>query len=137
MFKFVGILVFFLVEIDEVMSNAVLGLRIHLPRNLEGITCDVTYFDVVRDWKFLHLCNPTVLWFIPCIKNKHDSFSQRPIRYLFSLLQYNHISEQPFRKSYRWYSEATMRYNYINLNFGDGKYWKGMKVLMWINTNNM
>lgn len=61
MFKFVGILVFFLVEIDEVMSNAVLGLRIHVPRNLKGVTRDVTYFDVVRDWEFLHLCNATVL----------------------------------------------------------------------------
>lgn len=60
-FEFVGILVFFLVEIDEVMSNAVLGFRIHVPRNLERITRDVTYFDVVWDGKLLHLCNPTVL----------------------------------------------------------------------------
>lgn len=74
-FKFVGILVFFLVEINEVMSDAILGFRIHIPRNLEGITRDVTYFDIVWDRKFLHLCNPTVLWFIPCIKKKKEAWS--------------------------------------------------------------
>lgn len=106
-FEFVGILVFFLVEIDEVMSNAILGFRIHVPRNLEGITRDVTYFDVVWDWKLLHLCNPTILWFIPCIENKHDSFSEGPVWSVFCVLQYKHIPEQPFTKAQRGSSGAS------------------------------
>lgn len=60
----------------------------------------------------------------PALKKKHDSFSWRSIWGLLSVLQYNHISDQPFTKSQRGHSGGTIRHNYAHLYISDGKYWK-------------
>lgn len=60
-FELVGVLVLFLVEVDEVVSDALLDPGLHVPANLEGVTCDVADLDVLRDRKLLHLYDAAVL----------------------------------------------------------------------------
>lgn len=136
MFEFVGILVFFLVEIDEVMSNAILGFRIHVPRNLEGVTRDVTYFDVVWDWKLLHLCNPTILWFIPCMEKKQICSVKDPFDQCF-VCSSTSTSLNSLSQGLTGGPQQPLGYSYTSLDVSDGKHWKGMKFLRWISTNNM
>lgn len=60
MFELVSILVFFLVEVDEVVCDAFLGPGVRIPADLKGVACYVADFDVLGNWKFLHLGNTTV-----------------------------------------------------------------------------
>lgn len=73
MFEFIGVFVLLLIQVNKVMCNPFLGLRIHIPGYLEGVACDVAYLDVVRDRQLLHLCNAAVLRFIPCKKTCYYS----------------------------------------------------------------
>ncbi len=59
-FELVGILVFFLVEVDEVVRDAFLGPGVHIPADLKGVACDVADFYVLGNRKFLHLGNAAV-----------------------------------------------------------------------------
>lgn len=70
-FKLVGIFVLLLVQIDEVMSDAFFVPWLHVPADLEGVTCDVADLNVLRDRKLLHLRDTAVLGFTSCVvKNK-------------------------------------------------------------------
>ena len=60
-FELVGVLVLFLVEVDEVVSDTLLDSGLHVPANLEGVTCDVADLDVLRDRKLLHLYDAAAL----------------------------------------------------------------------------
>jgi len=63
-FELVSILVFFLVEVNEVVCDAFLGPGVHIPADFKGVACDVADFDALGNWKFLHLGNATVQGFI-------------------------------------------------------------------------
>lgn len=65
-FELVGILVLLLIEVNEVVSDALLDTGLHVPANLERVTCDVADLDVLRDRKLLHLYDAAVLGFITC-----------------------------------------------------------------------
>lgn len=64
MLELVGILVLFLVKVNKVVCDALLGPGIHVPTDLEGVTGDVADFNVLRNRELLHLCNATVLGLI-------------------------------------------------------------------------
>lgn len=48
MFKLVGVFVFLLVEVDEVVCDPFSASAFHVPADLEGVTGDVTDTDVLR-----------------------------------------------------------------------------------------
>lgn len=73
-FKFIGVLVLFLVEVNEIVCNTVLWFGIHFPWNLEWVTSNIAYFDVMWYRKFFHLCYATILWFVPCAKTMQREF---------------------------------------------------------------
>lgn len=62
--ELVGILVLFLVKVNKVVCDALLGPGIHVPADLEGVTSDVADFNVLRNRELLHLCDTTVLGLI-------------------------------------------------------------------------
>lgn len=71
MFKLVGVFVLLLVQIDEVMSDAFFVPWLHVPTDLEGVTCDVADLNVLRDGELLHLRDTAVLGFTSCmVENK-------------------------------------------------------------------
>lgn len=67
MFKLVGVFVLLLVQIDEVMSDAFFVPWLHVPADLEGVTCDVADLNVLRDGELLHLRDTAVLGFTSCV----------------------------------------------------------------------
>lgn len=73
-FELVGILVLFLVQVNEVVRDSLLGSGIHVPTDLERVTCDVADFDMLRHRKFFHLSNPAVLGLVPCWKDRCDKY---------------------------------------------------------------
>lgn len=48
MFKLVGILVLFLVQVDEVVCDSLFDPGIHVPADLERVARDVADFDMLR-----------------------------------------------------------------------------------------
>lgn len=67
MFKLVGVFVLLLVQIDEVMSDAFFVPWLHVPADLEGVTCDVADLNVLRDGELLHLRDTAILGFTSCV----------------------------------------------------------------------
>lgn len=66
MFELVGVLVLLLVQVDEVVRDALLAVRLHVPADLEGVAGDVADLDVLRDGELLHLGEAAVLGFASC-----------------------------------------------------------------------
>lgn len=67
MFKLVGVFVLLLVQINEVMSDVFFVLWLHVPADLEGVTCDVADLNVLRDGEVIHLRDTAVLGFTSCV----------------------------------------------------------------------
>ena len=55
MLELVGVLVLLLVQVYEVVCDAVLDPRVHVPADLEGVTRDVADLDVLGHRQLLHL----------------------------------------------------------------------------------
>lgn len=62
-FELVGVLVLLLVQIDEVMRDALFVAWLRVPADLEGVAGDVADLDVLRDGELLHLRDAAVLGF--------------------------------------------------------------------------
>lgn len=54
MLELVGVLVLLLVQVDEVVRDALLAARLHVPADLEGVAGDVADLDALRNRKLLH-----------------------------------------------------------------------------------
>lgn len=61
--ELVGVLVLLLVQVDEVVCDALLAARLHVPADLEGVAGYVADLDVLRNRKLLHLGDAAVLGF--------------------------------------------------------------------------
>lgn len=84
-FELVGVLVLFLVQVDEVVCDSFFDPGVHVPADLEGVTRDVADFDVLRHREFFHLGYPAVLGLVPCRREGHDISYQ----YVHILVHYN------------------------------------------------
>lgn len=72
-FELVGVLVLLLVQIDEVMRDALFVARLHVPADLEGVAGDVADLNVLRNGELLHLRDAAVLGFTSCVvKLQHN-----------------------------------------------------------------
>lgn len=67
MFELVGVLVLLLVQIDEVMRDALFVAWLHVPADLEGVAGDVADLNVLRNGQLLHLRDAAVLGFTSCV----------------------------------------------------------------------
>lgn len=65
-FELVWVFVLLLVQVNEIVCDALLAAWIHVPADLEGVAGDVTDLDVLRDRKFLHLRDTAILGFTSC-----------------------------------------------------------------------
>lgn len=54
MFELVRVLVLLLVQVNEVVCDALLGASLHVPADLEGVAGDVADLDVLRNGKLFH-----------------------------------------------------------------------------------
>ena len=66
MLELVRVLVLLLVQVDEVVCDAILDLGVHVPADLEGVTRDVADLDVLGHRQLLHLRDVlglTAWWF--------------------------------------------------------------------------
>lgn len=54
-FELVGVFVLLLVQVDEVVRDALLAARLHVPADLEGVAGDVADLDVLRNRELLQL----------------------------------------------------------------------------------
>lgn len=72
MFELVRVLVLLLVQVDEVVRDALLAARLHVPADLEGVAGDVADLDVLRDGELLHLGEAAVLGFASCRGSGRD-----------------------------------------------------------------
>lgn len=70
MLELVGVFVFFLVQVDEVVRDALPAAWFHVPADLEGVTGDVADLDVPRNRELLQLRDAAVLGFTSCVVNK-------------------------------------------------------------------
>lgn len=86
MFELVRVFVLLLVQVNEVVCDALLAARLHVPADLEGITGDVADLDILRNRELLHLRDAAVLGFTSCVsKRKKGCFhSQTELLYLYS-----------------------------------------------------
>lgn len=89
--ELVGVLVLLLVQVDEVVCDALLAACLHVPADLEGVAGDVTDLDVLRNRKLLHLRDAAVLGFTACDVGKSS----------VDIEQY--ITVFTKTKSYSWY----------------------------------
>lgn len=65
-FELVWVLVLLLVQINEVVCDALLAACLHVPADLEGVTGDVADLDILRNRKLLHLGDAAILGFTAC-----------------------------------------------------------------------
>lgn len=72
-FELVGVFVLLLVQVNEVVCDALLAARLHVPADLEGVTGDVADLDVLRDRELLHLRDAAVLGFTSCVVEKRNT----------------------------------------------------------------
>lgn len=63
MFELIGVLVLLLVEVNEIVSDALLAAGLHVPADLEGVAGDVADLDFLRNGELLH---PAVLGLTSC-----------------------------------------------------------------------
>lgn len=75
-FELVGVFVFLLVQVNEVVCNALLAARLHVPADFEGVAGDVADLDVLRNRELLHLRDAAVLGFTSCEIEKHWWYNQ-------------------------------------------------------------
>lgn len=69
MFELIGVLVFLLVQVNEVVCDALLAARLHVPADLEGVTGDVADLDVLWHRELL-LRKAAILGFTSCLVEK-------------------------------------------------------------------
>lgn len=69
MFELVGVFVLLLVQVNEVVRDALLAARLHVPADPEGVTGDVADLDVLRNRELLHLRDTTCI----VIKERKDT----------------------------------------------------------------
>lgn len=67
MFELVRVFVLLLVQVDEVVCDALLAARLHVPTDLEGVAGDVADLDVLRNRERLHAA---ILGFTSCVIEK-------------------------------------------------------------------
>jgi len=65
-FELVRVLVLFLVQVNEVVCDALLAARLHVPADLEGVAGDVADLDILRNRELLHLRYAAILGFTSC-----------------------------------------------------------------------
>lgn len=95
MFKLVGVLVLLLVQIDEVVSDALFVARLHVPADLEGVAGDAADLDALRDGELARLRDAAVLGFTSCVVDRKLFFLLYPpsqvyiYRHLISVVKQN------------------------------------------------
>lgn len=95
MLELVGVFVLLLVQVNEVVCDALLAARLHVPADLERVAGDVADLDVLRNGELLHLGDAAVLGFASCTVNKQWarlSPSNRIITYSKAFLKCHIIS---------------------------------------------
>lgn len=70
MFELVGVFVLLLVQVNEVVSDALFAAWLHVPADFEGVAGDVADLDVLRNRKLLHLRDAAILGFSSCVVKK-------------------------------------------------------------------
>lgn len=76
-FELVWVFVLLLVQVDEVVCDALLAARLHVPADLEGVTGDVADLDVLRDGELLHLRDAAILGFTACVVEQKQNKNRR------------------------------------------------------------
>ncbi len=75
-FELVWVFVFLLVQVNEVVRDALLAARLHVPAYLEGVAGDVADLDVLRNRELLHLGDAAILGFTSCAIEKQWWYNQ-------------------------------------------------------------
>lgn len=70
MLELVGVFVLLLVQVNEVMRDALLAALLHVPADLERVAGDVADLDALRDGQLLRVGDGAVLGFTSCAEPK-------------------------------------------------------------------